>query len=147
MKYFVESVNVLTNWSGFLEPAVWKGFVILALVFATMPFWRRSAAAVRHLAWTMTFICLLCLPVFVQCLPAWHAPAWMVPSGLNNSLPDSVSFVLQNRTGPESEPLSAVSASAAGTQNSTDASHATAFQSNLLPGGATLPSWFGLREP
>ena len=126
MKFIVEGANVLTNWSGFLEPAVWKGFVILALVFAMMTLWRRSAAAVRHLAWTMTFFCLLCLPVFVRCLPAWPAPAWIVPSGLNNSLPDSLSFVLQNKTDFESKPLPAVSESGAGTHNSTNASHQTA---------------------
>ena len=83
MKFFAECVNALTNWSGFLEPVVWKGFVILVFVFAMTALWRRSAAAVRHLAWTMTFVCLLCLPVLVRCLPAWNAPMWIVPTAMN----------------------------------------------------------------
>ena len=132
MKFIVESANVLTSWSGYLEPVVWKGFVILALVFAMMTLWRRSAAAVRHLAWTMTFFCLLCLPVFVQSLPEWHAPAWIVPSGLNNSLPDSLSFVLQNKTHLESKSPPTVSESAAGAHNLKNASRRTAPVKNAV---------------
>lgn len=126
MKFFTESANALASWSGFLEPAVWKGFVILALVFVMMTLWRRNAAAVRHLAWTMTFLCVLGLPVFVQCLPAWRAPAWIVPSGLNNSLPDSLSVVLQNKTQQESKLSPAVSGSAVTAHNLTNASHPNA---------------------
>src|SRR5208282_221484 len=109
MRFFAENVNLLANWSGFLAPVAWKGFVILALVFALMALWRRRAAAVRHLAWTMTFFYLLCLPVFVQCLPAWRPPAWIIPPVLNNSLPDSLSFVLQNKTRVESKSPQTVS--------------------------------------
>jgi beta-lactamase regulating signal transducer with metallopeptidase domain len=115
MKFFVEGANALASWSGFLAPAVWKGFVILAVVFVMMALWRRSTAAGRHLAWAMTFVCLLCLPIFVQCLPTWRAPAWMVPGTLNNSLPNALSFVLQNQPRPEPKPPPPVS------ENGTDA--------------------------
>lgn len=104
MKFFAEGANVLSGWSGFFAPAVGKGFVILAFVFAMTALWRRSTAAGRHLAWTMAFVCLLCLPIFVQCLPKWSAPAWMEPDALNNGLPDALSFVLQNQPGPEPKP-------------------------------------------
>jgi beta-lactamase regulating signal transducer with metallopeptidase domain len=126
MKFIVESANVLTNWSGFLEPVVWKGFVILAFVFAMMTLWRRSAAAVRHLAWTMAFVCLLCLPVLVRCLPVWNAPMWIVPAALNNKLPDSLSFILENQPGSESKAPPAASGSQPGTPPSSDISRQTA---------------------
>ena len=126
MKFIAECVNALASCGGYLEPAVWKGFVILALVFAMMILWRRSAAAVRHLAWTMTFICLLCLPVFVRCLPVWNAPMWIVPTPINNKLPDSLSFILENQPGSESKAPPAASGSQSGTPPSSDISRQTA---------------------
>ena len=126
MKFFAECVNALTNWSGFLEPVVWKGFVILVFVFAMTALWRRSAAAVRHLAWTMTFVCLLCLPVLVRCLPVWNAPMWIVPTGMNYKLPDSLSFILESQPGSESKAPLAASGSQPGTPPSSDISRQTA---------------------
>jgi beta-lactamase regulating signal transducer with metallopeptidase domain len=126
MRFFAENMNLLTNWSRFLAPAAWKGLIILALVFAVMGLWQRSAAAVRHLAWTTTFFYLLCLPVFVQCLPAWRAPAWIIPPVLNNSLPDSLSFVLQNKTRAESQSPQTVLENAVVRHNPTDISSQTA---------------------
>ena len=90
MKTLIENVPALAGWAGFLEPVAWKSLALLALVFVALGWWRRGMAAGRHLMWAMTFLCLLCLPVFMHCLPAWPAPAWMAPPVLNNSLPDSV---------------------------------------------------------
>ncbi|HEX5399490.1 MAG TPA: M56 family metallopeptidase [Verrucomicrobiae bacterium] len=104
MRFIAEVADGLAGWRALLVPVVAKGFIILALVFVMMIFWRRSTAAGRHLAWTMAFVCLLCLPVFVQCLPHWNAPAWIVPASLNNNLPDTLSFILPNQPEPESKP-------------------------------------------
>jgi beta-lactamase regulating signal transducer with metallopeptidase domain len=103
MKTVAENMSALGDWGGWLEPVAWKSLIIVALVFVLMTWWRRGTAAGRHLAWMMTFLCLLCLPVFVYCLPAWPEPAWMVPSVLNNSLPDSVSLEAQNKTSRQSQ--------------------------------------------
>ena len=103
MKTLIEKVPTLAGWAGFLEPVAWKSLAMLALVFIALGWWRRGTAAGRHLTWAMTFLCLLCLPVFVHCLPAWPAPAWLAPSVLNNSLPDSVSIELQNKTSHPSQ--------------------------------------------
>src|ERR1035438_1163407 len=126
MKFFAECVNALASCSGFLAPAVGKGFVILAFVFTMTAMWRRSAAAVRHLAWTMAFVCLLCLPVFVRCLPVWNAPMWIVPAAMNNKLPDSLSFILENQPGSGSKAPLAASGTQPGTPQSSDISRQTA---------------------
>lgn len=107
MKTLAESVPALAGWGGRLEPVAWKSLVILALVFVLMTWWRRGTAAARHLAWTMTFLCLLCLPVFVYCLPTWPTPAWMLPSVLNNALPDSLSFDLHSNINRKSQAAAA----------------------------------------
>jgi beta-lactamase regulating signal transducer with metallopeptidase domain len=124
MKFAVES-GILAGWGGFLGPAIGKGFIILALVFAAMALWRRGAASTRHLTWAVTFLCLLCLPVFVKCLPAWRVPAWIVPSGLNNSLPNSLSFDLQSKTQSHFESARAVSEARNADGNLPDASQQT----------------------
>jgi beta-lactamase regulating signal transducer with metallopeptidase domain len=130
MKTLAENMSALANWGGWLEPVAWKSLVILALVFVLMTWWRRGTAAGRHLAWMMTFLCLLCLPVFMYCLPAWPAPAWMVPSVLNNSLPDSVSLELQNKISHQSQ----LAAAASGTQaNSHGLTAATQSAARMKP--------------
>jgi beta-lactamase regulating signal transducer with metallopeptidase domain len=110
MKFIADLMNGLAGFSGTLPSIAWKSLVILALVFAGMALWRRSTAAIRHLVWTATFFCLLCLPVFMFCLPAWRAPVWMTSASLNNRLPDSLKFVFGGfapqkpaMTGPVSE--------------------------------------------
>ena len=143
MKFFAENMNALANWGGTLESAAWKSLVILALVFAAMTLWRRSSAAMRHLAWTVTFLCLLCLPVFLQCLPAWHAPAWISPSGLNNKLQDSMSFVWQNTTRSESKLPPVVSERAVGAHNLTDVSQLTTqVEPTVRWSGIAVVVWF-----
>jgi beta-lactamase regulating signal transducer with metallopeptidase domain len=143
MKFFAECVNALANCSGFLAPAVGKEFVILAFVFAMTALWRRSTAAGRHLAWTMAFVCLLCLPVFVRCLPVWNAPMWIVPAALNNKLPDSLSFILENQPGSESKASPAASGSQPGTPPSSDISRQTAPVNYVVKwGDIAVVVWF-----
>ena len=109
MKFFDENIPALAGWSGALEPAAGKGFILLVLVFIVLAGWRRGTAAARHLTWTVTFLCLLCLPIFVHCLPAWPAPAWMVPPVLSQDLPDSLTFNLPGEASRKAESAAVVS--------------------------------------
>lgn len=134
MKTLIENVPALASWGGWLEPVAWKSLVILALVFVLMTWWRRGTAAGRHLAWMMTFLCLLCLPVFMYCLPAWPAPAWMVPSALNNVVPDSLSLDLQNNLNHKPQPSSAASGTQANTHGLAAATHSAARMKPAIRG-------------
>jgi beta-lactamase regulating signal transducer with metallopeptidase domain len=88
-----------------LAAVAWKSLLMLALAWGVMILWRRRAAAARHLAWTMTFLCLLALPFFVKYLSVWHSPVWITSSRFNNDLPDSLKFILGNvprqKAGPQ----------------------------------------------
>ena len=102
-------MQALGGGSGLMESVAAKSFVVLALVIVVVTLWPRSTASARHLAWTTTFLFLLCLPVFVRCLPAWHSPAWMGSLNWNNRLPDVVWFNSEKLTQPEMEPSPVVS--------------------------------------
>jgi beta-lactamase regulating signal transducer with metallopeptidase domain len=144
MKCYLETfTSMLADGSGLLESVAGKGLVILALVIAATTLWRRGAAAARHLAWTTTFLCLLCLPVFVQVIPAWHPPTWIVPAGLNNQLPDSVSLVSQKSIPPETKPSPAVLENTGATPDSAkDLSSALAVEHNAVGwGGMVVSIW------
>ncbi len=134
MKILAENMSALAGWGGWLEPVAWKSLVVLALVFVLMTGWRRGTAAGRHLAWAMIFLCLLCLPVFVYCLPAWPAPAWMVPSVLNNALPDSLSFDSQNNLNHKSQPAAAASGTSANTHGLTTAAQSASQMEPTIRG-------------
>jgi beta-lactamase regulating signal transducer with metallopeptidase domain len=134
MKTVVENMSAVANWGGWLEPVAWKSWIILALVFVLMTWWRHGTAAGRHLAWMVTFLCLLCLPVFVYCLPAWPAPAWMVPSVLNNTLPDSLSLDLQNNINHQPQPAAAASGTQANTHGLAAATQSAARMKPAIRG-------------
>src|ERR1035437_8186535 len=120
MKLNLETfIQVLAGGGGLLESMAWKSLVIVTLVVVVTALWRHGAATARHLAWTTTFLCLLCLPVFVQFIPVWHPPTWIIPASLNNSLPDSVSFVSQKLIHSETKLLPVVSENAGGASDST----------------------------
>ena len=93
-------IQTLAGESGLLWSLAWKSIAILALIIAAMLLGRRSTAAARHLAWTVGFICLLCLPVVVRYAPVWHAPAWIVRPGLNLNAPEVRNFTLEKLDRP-----------------------------------------------
>jgi beta-lactamase regulating signal transducer with metallopeptidase domain len=93
MKFLVGNTDASVD---LLAAVAWKSLVMLALAWGVMILWRRRAAAARHLAWTMTFLCLLALPFFVKYLSVWRPPVWMTSSRFNNDLPDSLKFILGN---------------------------------------------------
>ncbi len=125
-------MQALADWSGWLGPVAWKSAILLVLLVTVMTLWRRGSAAARHLAWTMTFLCLLCLPLFMQCLPRWHAPGWLAPASLN-SLPDSLTLTFRNPTRPETAPSPVMSS------NPADAPHQSNASSSIpkAPGAGT----------
>jgi len=93
MKFIFDSLNALTDLP---ESVAWKSLIMLALIFAAMIFLRRNTAALRHWVWTAAFVCLLFLPVFVRCFPAWQPPAWTNALELNNRLPNLFKFDFEN---------------------------------------------------
>ena len=94
MNWFNESV--LANWDGGFVAVAWKSVIILILVFAAVALCRRSPATLRHWIWTMTFLCLLALPVFVKCLPVVPPPVWVNSYLTVSNLPDSLKSILEN---------------------------------------------------
>ena len=120
MKFIVDAVNPLAVLGGAVQPLMWKSLVLLGLVFVGTALWRRGTAAGRHLAWTVSFFCLLCLPVLAPCLPAWRAPAWLPLSSQAGGPPDSFELAL-NAAGPPASrttvPVEVPAAAASATQN------------------------------
>ena len=115
MKLNLETfMQTLAGGSGLLESVAARSLVVLMLILLAAALWRRGAAAARHLAWTTTFLCLLCLPVFVQFIPVWHSPTWISSAGFNNRLPDSVTFVSQKLIHLETKPSPAISENVGG---------------------------------
>ncbi|HUJ71372.1 MAG TPA: M56 family metallopeptidase [Verrucomicrobiae bacterium] len=99
--------------AGAFWAATWRSAVLLAVVATVMLLWQRGAAATRHWVWVTTFVCLLCLPVFVNWFPTWQAPAWTVPSSLNAGLPTSLMLDLAKPARAASTPAAPVTRSGA----------------------------------
>ncbi|HTJ00908.1 MAG TPA: M56 family metallopeptidase [Dongiaceae bacterium] len=88
-----EIQNVLPVLGGVMAGAAWRSVLLLAVMLLAVWSWRRSPAAGRHLVWTMTFVCLLGLPVLLPCLPKWQSPLVIPADTWNNRIPDQLKFM------------------------------------------------------
>ena len=65
-------------WTSIAMGAAWKSAVVLILAGMIVIALRRSAAAARHLVWTLALLGTLMLPVLTAALPSW---SWAIIPG------------------------------------------------------------------
>jgi beta-lactamase regulating signal transducer with metallopeptidase domain len=140
MNLFNESM--LADWDGGFVAVAWKSLVILTLVFAAVALCRRSPATLRHWIWTMAFVCLLALPVFVRYLPAMPPPVWINSHLSVSNFPDSLKYILGNAPGQNDERPNPVSPA----QNTAAAASSAASQKVSSQASPVPSPVFGWRK-
>ncbi|HTJ00907.1 MAG TPA: M56 family metallopeptidase [Dongiaceae bacterium] len=150
MNSVIEKMVGLGPVGGLIEMVAWRSLALLALVWLALWCWRRSPAAGRHLVWTMTFVCLLSLPVLLPCLPKWQSPLVIPADTWNNRIPDQLKFMLgdfapETVTPPPGEAVTGTAVAAATPTKNPVAAMGLTWQSGLTMIWLAGLVLFGLR--